>query len=156
MSDVWDENWFGSMKTLDVHIGTLRRKLGDDPSQPRYLHTVRGVGFRLARRTRSCLEPADAPAAGAGYLLVLAILAFEVPLAISLDRRVHAEVQSQARSQADVLAATASDLLAPGDAPASRRSRARVAKLVRGRVVVVDANARVLADSAGAGASSTS
>jgi DNA-binding response OmpR family regulator len=48
MSDVWDENWFGSMKTLDVHISTLRRKLGDDPSQPRYLHTVRGVGFRLA------------------------------------------------------------------------------------------------------------
>jgi two-component system, OmpR family, response regulator RegX3 len=48
MSDVWDENWFGSMKTLDVHISTLRRKLGDDPAQPRYLHTVRGVGFRLA------------------------------------------------------------------------------------------------------------
>jgi two-component system response regulator RegX3 len=48
MSDVWDENWFGSMKTLDVHISTLRRKIGDDPSQPRYLHTVRGVGFRLA------------------------------------------------------------------------------------------------------------
>ena len=48
MSDVWDENWFGSMKTLDVHISTLRRKIGDDPSQSRYLHTVRGVGFRLA------------------------------------------------------------------------------------------------------------
>ena len=48
MSDVWDENWFGSMKTLDVHISTLRRKMGDDPSQSRYLHTVRGIGFRLA------------------------------------------------------------------------------------------------------------
>jgi two-component system response regulator RegX3 len=48
MSDVWDENWFGSTKTLDVHIGFLRRKLDDDPAEPRFLHTVRGVGFRFA------------------------------------------------------------------------------------------------------------
>lgn len=47
MSAVWDENWFGSTKTLDVHIGWLRKKLGDDPADPRYLHTVRGVGFRF-------------------------------------------------------------------------------------------------------------
>ena len=50
MSDVWDENWFGSTKTLDVHIGFLRRKLDDDPAAPRFLHTVRGVGFRLEGR----------------------------------------------------------------------------------------------------------
>ena len=48
MSDVWDVNWFGSTKTLDVHIAWLRRKLGDDPANPRYIQTVRGVGFRLA------------------------------------------------------------------------------------------------------------
>ena len=48
MSDVWDINWFGSTKTLDVHIGWLRRKLGDDPYQPAYIRTVRGVGFCLA------------------------------------------------------------------------------------------------------------
>ena len=48
MSDVWDENWFGSTKTLDVHIAGLRRKLGEDPSAPRYIETVRGVGFRIA------------------------------------------------------------------------------------------------------------
>jgi DNA-binding response OmpR family regulator len=47
MSDVWDMNWFGSTKTLDVHIAWLRRKLGDDPARPAYIHTVRGVGFRL-------------------------------------------------------------------------------------------------------------
>ena len=46
ISDVWDENWFGSTKTLDVHIATLRRKLGDNPASPRYIETVRGVGFR--------------------------------------------------------------------------------------------------------------
>jgi len=48
MSKVWDVNWFGSTKTLDVHIGWLRRKLGDDPNHPRYIETVRGVGFRFA------------------------------------------------------------------------------------------------------------
>ena len=45
---VWDENWFGSTKTLDTHVGWLRRKLGEDSSAPRYLHTVRGVGFRFS------------------------------------------------------------------------------------------------------------
>jgi DNA-binding response OmpR family regulator len=48
MDRVWDENWFGSTKTLDTHVGWLRRKLGDDTSKPRYLHTVRGVGFRFS------------------------------------------------------------------------------------------------------------
>jgi len=47
MDRVWDENWFGSTKTLDVHVRWLRQKLGDDPAEPRYLHTVRGVGFRF-------------------------------------------------------------------------------------------------------------
>lgn len=47
MAEVWDENWFGSTRTLDVHIGFLRRKLGDDGHAPRLIQTVRGVGFRL-------------------------------------------------------------------------------------------------------------
>jgi DNA-binding response OmpR family regulator len=47
MSRVWDENWFGSTKTLDVHIRWLRQKLGDAPESPLYVHTVRGVGFRF-------------------------------------------------------------------------------------------------------------
>jgi two-component system response regulator RegX3 len=48
IEDVWDMNWFGSTKTLDVHISGLRRKLDDDPKEPRYIHTVRGVGFRFS------------------------------------------------------------------------------------------------------------
>jgi DNA-binding response OmpR family regulator len=48
IADVWDTNWFGSTKTLDVHVSSLRRKLGDDPSDPCYIHTVRGIGFRFA------------------------------------------------------------------------------------------------------------
>jgi two-component system response regulator RegX3 len=48
IDEVWDPNWYGSTKTLDVHVGQLRRKLGDDPADPRYVRTVRGVGFRFA------------------------------------------------------------------------------------------------------------
>jgi DNA-binding response OmpR family regulator len=47
MARVWDENWFGSTKTLDVHVGWLRRKLGDDPASPGWIDTVRGVGYRF-------------------------------------------------------------------------------------------------------------
>jgi DNA-binding response OmpR family regulator len=48
LDEVWDVNWFGSTKTLDVHMSSLRRKLGDDPASPRYIHTARGVGFRFS------------------------------------------------------------------------------------------------------------
>jgi two-component system response regulator RegX3 len=48
IDEVWDPNWYGSTKTLDVHVSSLRKKLGDDPASPRYIHTVRGVGFRFS------------------------------------------------------------------------------------------------------------
>jgi two-component system, OmpR family, response regulator RegX3 len=48
MDRVWDPHWFGPTKTLDVHISWLRKKLEDDPAAPRYISTVRGVGFRFA------------------------------------------------------------------------------------------------------------
>jgi two-component system, OmpR family, response regulator RegX3 len=48
IDEVWDTNWFGSTKTLDVHVSGLRKKLEDDPGSSRYIHTVRGVGFRFA------------------------------------------------------------------------------------------------------------
>jgi DNA-binding response OmpR family regulator len=47
MREVWDASWWGSTKTLDMHISWLRRKLGDDATNPRYITTVRGVGFRF-------------------------------------------------------------------------------------------------------------
>ena len=47
MAAVWDENWFGSTKTLDVHVAALRRKLGDDGSSPALITTIRGVGLRF-------------------------------------------------------------------------------------------------------------
>jgi DNA-binding response OmpR family regulator len=48
MDDVWGVDWFGSTKTLDVHVAGLRRRLGDDALESRYIHTVRGVGFRFS------------------------------------------------------------------------------------------------------------
>ena len=48
MLDVWGEEAPEGSRTLDVHIGTLRSRLGDDPAAPRFIHTVRGVGFRFA------------------------------------------------------------------------------------------------------------
>jgi DNA-binding response OmpR family regulator len=47
MDRVWDENWFGSTKTLDVHVRWLRGKLGETAENAHYLQTVRGVGFRF-------------------------------------------------------------------------------------------------------------
>jgi DNA-binding response OmpR family regulator len=47
MREVWGAEWWGSTKTLDMHISWLRRKLGDDASSPRRITTVRGVGFRF-------------------------------------------------------------------------------------------------------------
>ncbi len=46
MSDVWDEQWFGSTKTLDFHMASLRRKI-DDVDQPSRITTLRGVGYRF-------------------------------------------------------------------------------------------------------------
>ena len=43
LEEVWETAWYGSAKTIDVHVGALRRKLGD----PGWIETVRGVGFRL-------------------------------------------------------------------------------------------------------------
>jgi two-component system, OmpR family, response regulator RegX3 len=48
MDEVWDPHWFGPTKTLDVHVSWLRKKLEDDPASPRYITTIRGVGFRFA------------------------------------------------------------------------------------------------------------
>jgi DNA-binding response OmpR family regulator len=47
---VWGTDWLGDMRTLDVHIRWLREKLEDDPSNPQYIQTVRGVGYRFQQQ----------------------------------------------------------------------------------------------------------
>jgi len=47
LADVWGLPFGGGDRTVDVHLSWLRRKLGETAAEPRYLHTVRGVGVRL-------------------------------------------------------------------------------------------------------------
>jgi DNA-binding response OmpR family regulator len=47
LEQVWGPSWFGDDHVVDVHVSKLRQKLGDDPRAPRFLRTVRGVGYRL-------------------------------------------------------------------------------------------------------------
>jgi len=85
------------------------------------------------------------------YVLLLAVVAFGVPLAIRLRDRVDAEVRSQATSQADLLAASAPQLLGPASRGTLEELAETSAESVRGRVVVVDRTGRLIADSAGDG-----
>ena len=150
IDEVWDTNWFGSTKTLDVHVSSLRKKLGDDAVDSRYLHTVRGVGFRfaapgLARRMtyRGRLLAAFA------YVLVLVIVALTVPLALSTERRIDREVRAQAADGAQLTAASASGRLdRPGELDALVR---KVDDELGARVIVVGPTGSLLSDSAAAG-----
>ncbi|HLE59694.1 MAG TPA: response regulator transcription factor [Candidatus Limnocylindria bacterium] len=47
---VWGPDFYGDDHLLDVHVGNLRRKLDDDPDRPRWIETVRGVGFRFVEQ----------------------------------------------------------------------------------------------------------
>lgn len=48
--EVWGTDWLGDTRTLDVHVRWLRQKIEDDPAAPRYIQTVRGVGYRFISR----------------------------------------------------------------------------------------------------------
>jgi len=48
LDKVWGVDWLGDTRTLDVHIRWVREKIEDNPSKPRYIQTVRGVGYRFA------------------------------------------------------------------------------------------------------------
>ncbi len=47
LEKIWGIEYYGDLRTVDVHVRHLREKLGDDPSAPKYLETVRGVGYRF-------------------------------------------------------------------------------------------------------------
>ena len=47
IDEVWGSDWYGDEHVVDVHVGHLRRKLGDDAAEPRFIRTVRGVGYGL-------------------------------------------------------------------------------------------------------------
>ena len=88
------------------------------------------------------------------YVLVLMLVALEVPLGLNLARRVDAEVKAEAAGQAQLVAASAAGRLDRG-AEVARLART-AARAVGGRVIVVDARGQLVADSAGSGLSSAS
>lgn len=47
LAKVWGEDWTGDERTLEVHIRWLRMKIEDDPTNPRYIQTVRGYGYQF-------------------------------------------------------------------------------------------------------------
>ncbi|MHB8671774.1 MAG: winged helix-turn-helix domain-containing protein, partial [Acidimicrobiales bacterium] len=47
MTEVWDEHWFRSSKTLDVHVAALRQRLGEDSVAESRITTLRGIGYRM-------------------------------------------------------------------------------------------------------------
>jgi DNA-binding response OmpR family regulator len=49
MKEVWETDYLGDTRTLDVHIRWVREKLEDDPGQPQYIFTIRGVGYRFRK-----------------------------------------------------------------------------------------------------------
>ena len=49
IDEVWDAAWVGDDHIVDVHVGHMRRKIGDDPDSARYIETVRGVGYRMGK-----------------------------------------------------------------------------------------------------------
>ncbi len=94
--------------------------------------------------------------AALAYVLLLAIIALGIPLALSLKTRVNDEVRSQAQGQADLVAATAADLLGPSHRNELAMVARTAAEAVRGRVLIVNAAGTVIADSAGSGELGTS
>jgi two-component system alkaline phosphatase synthesis response regulator PhoP len=57
LEHVWGQEYFGDDHVVDVHIANLRKKLGDDPGAPRFVETVRGVGYRFAGRPHDSTRP---------------------------------------------------------------------------------------------------
>jgi DNA-binding response OmpR family regulator len=49
LARVWGEDYFGDDHVVDVHVANLRKKIEPEPSNPRYVQTVRGVGYRFRR-----------------------------------------------------------------------------------------------------------
>src|SRR5581483_4540565 len=100
-----------------------------------------GGGRAVSLRTRLLL--------GVAYVLLLAVVALGIPLALSLRDRVDAEVRDQARSEANVVAASAVAMLGTGERHTLDRLTRIAARSVRGRVLVLNSNGGVIADSAG-------
>src|SRR5690606_11434834 len=82
MREVWGSDPTGSTKTLDMHVSWLRRKLGDDANDPRYITTVRGMGFRFETSQRAEATVRRRAVTMTLVAVTVAVLLLGVPLAI--------------------------------------------------------------------------
>jgi DNA-binding response OmpR family regulator len=48
MQHLWDGDFYGDVRSADVHVQRIRKKIEPDPKNPRYIHTVRGMGYRFS------------------------------------------------------------------------------------------------------------
>ena len=149
---MWDPHWYGPTKTLDVHVASLRKKLGD----PGWIETVRGVGFRLARPHRVTAELRVKRRLLFSYLSITAfvLLVLEIPLG-----RVVRELGRAPTHQRSAARRVRARHPVAGAARRRRRrarcGRARALQALAdryhanagGRVVIVDADGRSVADS---------
>jgi DNA-binding response OmpR family regulator len=72
MRDVWDTTFWTSSKTIDVHLGWVRRKLGDDSRRPTLITTIRGKGLRFETGANGhALSSSVAPVAANGHAVAL-------------------------------------------------------------------------------------
>ena len=156
--EVWDPAWFGSTKTLDVHVSALRKKLGDDPAAPRYIHTVRGVGFRFEPAARELSRPARPrrglpPGGRRGRARRAARAERRPPRALRARGRGAREHRRPGRARLRPRRAGNPAASARRAVTRTLDSIARRASVGEGsRTLIVDADGRVLADSSGSAA----
>ncbi len=127
IEEVWDEHWWGPTKTLDVHIASLRKKLG----HPDWITTVRGVGYRFdAAMTRRLLVT---------YLTItlFGLALFGIPLGLTFAHRERDRLLFEIERDADTIAAT---VQAPRQSNSALPAAQILAYATRtgGRVIVVD------------------
>ena len=140
IDEVWDTNWFGSTKTLDVHVSGLPEEAGRrlrrsavHPHRPRRRLPLRRRRRAVSLRTRLL--------AAFAYVLILVIVALEVPLILNVSRRVDTEVKARAAADAQLVAASAAAELDTRDIRDLRQIVRRAAEDAGGRVLVVDRGA---------------
>ena len=130
LAEVWQQPYGGSDRTVDVHLSWLRRKLGESAAQPRYLHSVRGVGVRLVDpgvRPRGLMRSRISWLVAATTSAV--VISFVVPLCLLVrvlaEDRAMAAADQEARNVAILVSTLDNDPQLPALVEGHRRARVR-------------------------------
>jgi DNA-binding winged helix-turn-helix (wHTH) protein len=81
---IWDEPWMGDETSIETHVSRLRRKLGESATSPRFIWTIRGVGYKF-QAPQDAAEPSDAPVSRPSRrLLMLGVIAVIATIALGV------------------------------------------------------------------------